>query len=106
MGRARILAEPSFQARDTVLEVLELRQVVLHRAQRGLDCRGRLLPVLAWKGQRPRGIVGCRKLIHTVSALCEQGHSQALLIAKKRAAVQRLCWQRASVAPANHSKHV
>ena len=65
MGRGRILLETGLQRCDTLLEVLELREIVLHRTHVGLHRRWGLLPFLLGKGKGPCGAVGCDRLIHT-----------------------------------------
>jgi len=88
LGGGRVLLEPGFQGFHTGLEIVELREVVLYRAQIRLDCGGCLLPVLARKGKGPGGIVGWQRLIHHVSRLRKSVHTLTLLIVGKPDDVQ------------------
>lgn len=89
VGRGRVLLETSLQDFHTVLEVSELRQILLHRKQIRLDRGGGLLPVLVRKGKGPGGAVRGSGLIHRVTKLRQGVTIRALFIAETWTGVER-----------------
>ena len=71
--------ETRFQDRDTILEGLELRDIVLHGAEIGLDCGRRVFPVLGRKRKRPCKTVRDAGRLHIISGLLTKGYPRQLL---------------------------